>query len=125
MGDIGTRKNEIAYEHQSNSLTNVTLRIGGKDYLAQIAIRPSTPTITSVTTTDTNWTEVATGLTNILEWRLSELDGNDFDYAFVAAPGDNFSTAFGWVAQQTNPSAIYIKRKGTNNITIKFERWAT
>lgn len=125
MGDIGSRKNLSTYQHVSTGLTNATLIIGGKEYLAQIAIRPSTPTITSVPTTDANWTAIATGLTDTLEWRLSELNGNDFDYAFVAAPGDNHSVAFGWVSQQTNPSAIYIRRKTSDNITVKLERWTT
>lgn len=120
---VGTRKRTQAFEHVSTGLTKATIILGGEEYLAQIALKPSTPTISSVTTTDGNWTIVASGLTDILEWRLSELNGNDFDYAFEAAPGNNFSVAFGWVGQMTNPSAIYIKRKTSDNITIKFERW--
>lgn len=86
---------------------------------------PSTPTIISVATTDGSWTEVATGLTGVILWQLTELNGNDIQYAFVVAPGDNFSMAFGGVTQETNLNALYVRRPTSSNITVKLERWAT
>ena len=113
--------------HRDDQLRRFADRIGGIDYLsiAPIAVASgATPTITSVATTDANWTLVATGLTSVLQWRLSELTGNDFHYAYVAAPGDNFNVGFGWISYQTSLTSLYVKRTGANNITVKLEYWA-
>ena len=113
--------------HRDDQLRKYTDRIGGYDYMSVVPFAVAsgaTPTITSVTTTNANWTVVATGLSSILQWRVSELAGNDFYYAYVAAPGDNFNVGFGWISYQTPLSALYVQRTGTDNITVKFERWA-
>lgn len=115
---IGVRKNTIAYEHQSNSLTNVTIRINGVDYLAKIDLRPSVQTIYNVTISDDNWNAIATGLTNVLSWRLSERAGQDFYVAFVSAP-TTYITAFGWLADQTEITAVYVKR--ISAVTLNLE----
>jgi hypothetical protein len=122
MSRLFTRINKDGL-HSHNALSFVLEFLASKFYLAVIGIRASVPTISTVATTDANWTLVATGLSNILEWRLSELNGNDFHYAYVATPGNNFSVGFGWVSFQTSPTAIYVKRPATANITIKLERW--
>ena len=109
--------------HRDPALSIVLEKIGDNHYLAVSTIRPTTPTITSVATTDANWTAVATGLIDVVEWRISELNGNDFHYAFVAIPGDNFSVGFGWVSQHTGITSLYVKRPGTGNITVKLEVW--
>jgi uncharacterized membrane protein YjdF len=109
--------------HRDSALSIILEKIGDDHYFAVVPVRPSTVVISSVTTTDANWTLTATGLVDILSWRLSELNGNDFHYAFEAVPGDNFSVAYGWVGDQTNPVSIYIKRPSTGNVTVKFERW--
>jgi len=109
--------------HRDPALSIVLEKIGDKHYLAIMGVRPTTPTISSIVTTDANWTAVATGLTNVLEWRLTELNGNDFHYAYEAVPGDNFSVGFGWVGMQTEVTSIYVKRPGTGNITMKLEIW--
>jgi len=83
----------------------------------------TTPTFTTVTTTTANWTLVATGLSDTIKWKLMELTGSDFYYAYTAIPGNNFGVAFGWAGMDTSPSAVYIKRTGSTDITIKFERW--
>ena len=83
----------------------------------------STVTISTVTTTDANWTALGTGLTNVLSWKISELNGDDIHYAFEAVPGNNFSVAFGWWADKTAISAIYIKRPAGADITVKLEVW--
>jgi hypothetical protein len=116
---IGTRKNTIRYAHQSNTLTDVTIRIGGEDYLAQLAIRPSTPTIYNVAINNDAWTAIAVGLTDVLSWRLSEASGKDFLFAFVAVPATQ-ATAFGWIGEQSELTSIYAKRKdtGTNNMEL-------
>jgi len=109
--------------HGHNALSWALEFLASKFYLAIIAIRPTTPTITTVTTTNANWTALATGLTNVLKWRISELGGNDFHYAYEAAPGNNFSVGFGWVSYDTAPTAIYFKRPSTANVTLKLEIW--
>lgn len=115
---VGTRKNEIAYNHQSNTLTDVTVRIGGKDYLAKIDFRPATQTIYNVSIATDDWTAIATGLTNVLSWRLSERAGQDFYFAFVAIP-TTYMTAFGWIADQSEITQIYAKR--TSAVTLNME----
>ena len=109
--------------HRDSALSIVLERIGGKDYFAVVRARPTTPTITTLTTANANWIALATGLTGLLEWKISELNGNDFYYAYESSPGNNFSVGFGWVSQQTAPTAIYIKRPGASNITVKLEQW--
>lgn len=109
--------------HRDPALSVVLDKQNGLYYFSVIPIRPTTPTIVSVATTNANWTALATGLTNVLTWRISELNGDDIHYAYVVAPGNNFSVAFGWAAMQTSPSAIYIKRPATDNITVKLETW--
>ncbi len=112
--------------HGHNALSWALEWLLGKPYLATIPLSISsdvTPTISSVATTDGSWTVIETGLTDIVKWRLSELNGNPFHYAYVAAPGDNFNVGFGWVSYETAPTAIYVKRPGSSNITIKFEKW--
>ena len=113
--------------HRDDQLRRFADRISGNDYLAIIpyaVAAEATPTITSVATTTANWTAVATGLSNVLQWRLSELNGNDFYYAYVAAPGDNFNVGFGWISYQAPLSALYVKRTGGDDITVKLEYWA-
>ena len=112
------------YSHSDTMLALFGRKIGSNFFLAVSEARPSTPTIVSVTTTDANWTALATGLTGVLKWRISELTGDDIHYAYVAAPGSNFSVGFGWVAWDTDISAIYIKRPAGNNITVKLEYWS-
>lgn len=97
--------------------------VDGVQYPVIITRVAKAPTITSVTTTDANWTALITSQTKIVQWRICELNGNDIHYAFTASPGDNFSVAFGWVSQATSPAAIYIKRPGNDNITVKLEYW--
>ena len=111
------------YAHVSTLLAKVSRKFSQLFYLATIEARPSTPTITSVTTSDANWTALGTNLTDVLKWRISELTGDDIHYAYVAAPGSNFSVGFGWVSMDTSISNIYFKRPAGNNITVKLEIW--
>jgi len=113
--------------HGHNALSWALEWLANKFYLAVVPLSISsdvTPTISSVTTATAAWTPLATGLTNLVKWRLSELNGNPFHYAYVAAPGNNFNVGFGWVSYETAPTTIYIKRPGSSNITIKFEKWS-
>jgi len=119
---IGTRKDTLTFEHQGTALGRCIVRIGGKDFLTSLSIRPSTPTIYNVATADANWTAVATGLTDVLAWRLSEASGADFDFAFVAAPA-TFATAFGWIGDQSDISDLYVRRKGATNINAQLIVW--
>lgn len=112
------------YTHRDTLIANATIRLGGVDYLAVHEIRPSTSAIVSLTTTDDTWTAVATGLSGVLSWRVSEINGDSFNYAYVAAPGSNFSVGFGWVSMETDISAIYVQRNTANNITVKLETWS-
>jgi hypothetical protein len=112
------------YHHQATMLGLFGKKLGSDLLLGTLPLIPSTPTISTVTTTDDNWTIIATGLTNILEWKLMELNGNDFHYAFEAVPGNDFSIGYSWVSQKTSPATLYVKNATAGqNITIKFERW--
>ncbi len=111
------------YAHRDTLIANATIKLGGEDYLATIQVLPSTPVIVTVTTTDANWTALATGLSGVLRWKIMELNGDNIHYAYVAAPGDNFAVAFGWCGDNTDLQNIYIKRPATANITVKLEIW--
>lgn len=115
------------FAHRDTILAKVARKIGSRWLLAidNNESIPTTPTISSVTTTDGSWTLVASGLTDIVEWSLVEVNGSNFNFAYVAAPGSNFNVAFGWVSKRTSPSAIYVQRPTDTNITVKFERWST
>jgi len=119
---IGVRKRTYHYEHASTNLGNVTIKIGDEEYLASLAIRPSTVTIINTPTTDANWTAVATGLTNVLAWKLTEESGNAFDYAFVLAP-TAYMTSYGDLQRDTEISAIYVRRRSATNLAMQFEYW--
>lgn len=111
--------------HSDRALSVALERKDGIWYFSVIPIRPTTPTITTVTTANANWTALATGLTDVLTWRISELNGDNVHYAYVVAPGNNFSVAFGWVSMHTSPTNIYIKRPAGDNITVKLETWSS
>ena len=121
------RINQSDTLHRDSQLRRFVDRIGGNDYMAIIpyaVASGSTPTITSVATTDATWTLVASGLTNVIQWRISELSGDDFHYAYVAAPGDDFNVGFGWISYQAPLTNLYVKRTAAADITVKLEYWA-
>lgn len=121
---VGSRPSKYGdYHHRDTTLTEYGIKIGDEWYIAMVPLTPTTPTIDSVPTTDANWTLVLGDFTNIIKWRLTEVDLNDFDYAYVAAPGDNFDVGPGWVEDHSSPPALYVKRRTTNNITLKLTTW--
>ncbi len=107
--------------HSHNALSWALERLKSLYYLATIAIRPTTFVITTLTTTNANWVALATGLTGVLSWKATELNGNDFYYAYVASPGNNFMVGFGVISYDAAPTAIYVKRPGASDITVKLE----
>lgn len=111
------------YHHRDELLARYGRKAGTNWWLSTAPFGGKTPVISSTALSTDNWTIVASGLTGVVSWRLSELGGNDFYYAFVLAPGDNFSVAFGWVAQGSGVTNIYAKRVGSNTLTIKAEVW--
>ncbi len=120
MGREYTRGNKSGV-HVHNAISWVLEWISNIPYLATIGIRPTTFAITTLTTTNANWVPLATGLTGVLSWKATELNGNDFHYAYVAAPGNNFMVGFGVISYNAAPTTIYVKRPGASNITIKLE----
>lgn len=123
MSPVGTRLgNPNGFLHRGNLLNSVAIKLGSYLYLSMIALRPGTPTIGGATV-DGSWTEVASGLTNILAWRMSARDGADFNYAYVLAPGDNFMTAYGPITRDTAITAIYAKTPDSRSVKIELETW--
>ena len=121
---IGTRKKTLGSEHVSTGLTNVIIKIGADEYLASLQIRPSTCTIYNVSTTTANWTAIASGLTNVLSWKLKEKDGDEFDYCFDGV-GTTYMTSLGESLQrETDIAAVYVKRRGSTNINMQLEVWS-
>ena len=120
-----TRLTKNQHLHRDNQLGRYTVQLGGLDYLAVVDIKSiisTSPTIASpVTTIDGTWTQVATGLSNVLQWKLVEDSGNDFRYAYVAAPGTSFMVGFGWISDNTPLSALYVQRPTSSNITCRLE----
>ena len=108
--------------HRDSALSVVIEKQGSLYYISTFIIRPTTPTILNVATTDGNWTAIATGLTDVLEWRLSERSGADFYFAFVASPS-TYATAYGWVGGSTEISSIYVQRTGSTNINLELLYW--
>ena len=106
--------------HSHNALSYALEFLASKFYLAVIGIRPTTTTIYNVATTDADWTTVATGLTNVLAWRLVEKSGNDFYYCYDGT-GTTYMTGFGWVSKETAITAIHVKRTGASNINAQLE----
>ena len=93
-------------------------------YPVMIPKSPTQPTITVVATTDASWTPVVTGLSGVYLWRASERNGQDFRYAYVAAPGASYCTAFGALGwRTTGMAALYVQRIA-DDVTIEIERWS-
>ena len=108
--------------HRDTAIVEMIQRQNGEPYLSTIPFIPTTPTISTVTLSNDNWTALITDMTGVLEWKISELTGANFYYAYVAAPGNNFSVGYAWVGYKTKPSAIYVKRVSAA-ITLKLEIW--
>lgn len=110
---------DISLEPLLNSSTEY---IGLDRALRTITKRPTTVVIYNTPTTDANWTAIATGLSGVLAWRMSEAGAQAFDYAFIASP-TTYMTAYGAIQRDTEITAIYARRKGANNITLQLEVW--
>ena len=96
--------------------------VDGYSYPVVITKPPGTPTITVVSTTDASWTPVLTNQTGIYLWRASERTGAEFRFAYVAAPGNNYATAWGILQRATNLANFYVQRIGAD-ATIEIEVW--
>ena len=99
------------YGHQATLLARASRKFGLNSFFAfltggQLA---STVTIFNKTISNDSFNEVTSGLSNVVSWRLSLRSGNDFSYAFVAAPSVH-ATAFGWAADVTPIAEIHVKR---------------
>jgi hypothetical protein len=95
--------------HHASALSTCLERVSGKDYMAIFPCQPDTPLIVNVALNNDNWTPIAVGLTGVLDWRLSEAAGEDFYFAFEAAP-TTYASAWGWVGGNQAITAIYAKR---------------
>jgi hypothetical protein len=108
--------------HRDPALSILIEKQGANYFMAVNSVKPSTAIIYNSAINNDNWTAIATGLTDVLEWRMSERAGQDFYFAFEAAPTD-YCTAFGWVGGQHNISAIYAKRKNSTANNIELLIW--
>ena len=121
---LGTRKRTSIFEHVSTGLTKLAIILGGEEWLGTLPIRPSTCTIINIATTDANWTEVATGLTGVLCWKLKDREGQEFDYCFDGV-GTTYMTSLGEALQrETEITKVYVKRRGTTNLNMQLEYWS-
>ena len=108
--------------HRDPALSILIEKQGSSHFMAVTPIRPSTPTILNEAITDDNWHPIATGLTDVLSWRLSERSGQDFYFAFVPSP-TTYATAFGWVGEQTAITSVYVKRKVSLTANMELLYW--
>lgn len=108
--------------HRDSALSVLIEKFGTAHFLAMTSVRPSSVTIANVTLSNANWTAIATGLSDVLYWRMDERNGDDFHYAFSAAPA-TYMTAFGWVSGTQDISAIYAKRKNARTYYMELEYW--
>lgn len=104
----------------SDGTTDVGVDINGN--IAVKEARPSTATITNVTISDNLWNLVATGLSDVLKWRLSEKTGANFNYAYGAVPAA-FVTAFGSIQWDTAITTVYAQRQGDSELEMQLEVW--
>lgn len=121
-----TRRSKFGeYNHRDTILAQVSGKLGANWYLAMFPIRPATPAIYNVSTTNGDWTRIpltGTNLSNVLSWRLSERNGNDFRYAFVSSPSA-YATGFGWVSENSEITAIWVQRPSNSNIDMELVIW--
>ena len=110
------------YAPTSTLIAECIEKLGGNYFLSFFGIRPATVAIATEEISDDDWHAVAVGLTGVMDWRLSERGGNDFYFAFEAAPAA-YATAFGWISGQSEITAIYAKRKSTTTITVELVTW--
>ena len=108
--------------HRDSALSVILEKDGSNYYFAVKQIRPATVTIYNVATTDANWTTIASGLTGVLSWKLTEKDGNAFHYCFDGV-GATYMTSFGALQRDTEITAIYAERTGATNINLQLEIW--
>ena len=112
------------YSHQATMLARAMIKLGGENYLAMMnaGLLQATPTIVNVSTSDASMTEIASGLTGVVAWRLHEKNGNDFYYNYTGTGA--YVTGFGVITNTTSISAIYAQRTGDDNIDLQLEYWA-
>lgn len=108
--------------HQANALSWALDWIGSKFFMSTIPIRPTTVTIINVATTDANWTAVATGLSGVLAWKLTEASGAAFHYCFDGV-GATYMTSYGSLQRDSEIMVVYVKRTGATNINVQLEIW--
>ena len=111
------------YVHRDPGIGRVTKLYGTKYFLGMAAVRPSTVTITNTATTTSGWTAIATGLSGVLAWMISERDGNEFDYAFTASPSTYMTSLGAPISFDTEITAIYARRRGSTNINLQLMTW--
>ena len=100
-----------------------SFEILGVRYPMFIRKRPATCTIYNVPTTTADWTAIATGLTKVRAWKLNERAGNDYLYCYDGV-GTTYMTSLGVsIEQDTEITAIYVKRTGAANVTMELEVW--
>jgi len=98
------------------------IEIGGYLYPVLLQKRPTTVVIYNVDTAGAGWTEIASGLTDVLAWKLTEKDGNAFDYCYDGV-GTTYMRSYGDLQRDTEISKIYARRTGAANITLMLEVW--
>ena len=137
------RKSKLQGLHRDNQLRDFAIVLGGEDYMATVLsngtytlvvnadgsinvrqVPPSTVAIVEKITSTDGWEAVATGLTGVRKWRLSNTEGRNFDYAFTATPATAYSTAFGSIDNETGITAIYARRQGDTELTLHLETWS-
>ena len=85
-------------------------------------IRPGKVTIYNVATAGAGWMAIATGLTNVATWKLTERDGSAFNYCYDGV-GTTYMTSYGVIQRDTVITAIYAQRTAGVDINLQLEIW--
>jgi len=98
--------------------------IGNTRYPVFISRVADIPVIANTELSTDNWTQIASSLTNVVMWDLSERGGDELQYAYVAAPGDDYKTLFGWKSFATSLTDLWVRRKpGSPTLNAQLEYW--
>ena len=100
--------------------------IGLSKFLRMVAHRPTTVAIVNVSITDDNWNDIPNGtdLSGVLAWKLREKEGQEFDYAFEAAPTPYMTSLGEAITRDTEITRVYIKRRTAVTLNMQLEYWA-
>ena len=104
-------------------LNQVSTTQAGEKIVKTSHVGPSTVTIYNIQVVNGQWNSIARNLSGVKAWKLKEREGQEFEYAFVAAP-TTYMTSLGEAIQRDCAiTAVYVKRRTAITLTMELEIW--